>query len=768
MTASPTLPANRVRASFAPTGSSVASARAFVRATLTEWGADAVIDDAVLLTSELVTNAIVHAGTPAEVTCTRLDGAIRIDVADRHPSRSLSVPERTVSETESEAGRGLFLSAALASAWGVQYTRATKEVWFALDLPPEVSRHGRATAQGQRAPSAPYVEGYEAHGRAVTVENPDAPSALAALSGPVANMTWTDLVDESGRVDPEELMQRTVERARDLFVADAAVILLADDDGLEVRATTGVPMPTPPTTTYAVPLAARRIDLSVLPGVHQDLATEPVDPVGLPFLADIGLRALLTAPLLVHGRLIGMIVVGTHRPGGYGNDDAGRLQQAADNIALVVESARLTELERVRRGALSFIAEASDLLAGSLDADRTLALAAQLVVPRLADWCAVHMLDDAGRTRLRHVWHADEDRHDMLVELVEAAGAPACLPGAPWPALGETAARLGADEPSADDAVGPRAPQSTYAGLAAGDLLVLPLTARGRARGTLSLGTAPGGRFRREITELADDLTRRVALALDNALLYADRTRSSELLQRSLLPPAVPIVPGVDVHVVYQASGDGNEVGGDFYDLFEIRDGLWGFAIGDVCGTGPEAASVTGLARHSLRLLAREGLSMPAVLERLNRAILDEGERSRFLTLLYGELEPRPDGSLGLAMVCAGHPLPLVLRRDGSVRASANPQPLLGVLPKLDLYVEEHELAADEILLAFTDGASERREGTRMLGDDGLAAILASCNGLTAAAVATRVERAVEAFSSKPRNDDMAILVIRAGETPRV
>lgn len=94
-------------------------------------------------------------------------------------------------------------------------------------------------------------------------------------------------------------------------------------------------------------------------------------------------------------------------------------------------------------------------------------------------------------------------------------------------------------------------------------------------------------------------------------------------------------------------------MGGDFYDVFPIRDGAYGFAIGDVCGTGPEAAAVTGLARHALRLLAREGLGGPAVLERLNAAILDEGARSRFLTLLYGELHPQPDGGALMKVVCA-------------------------------------------------------------------------------------------------------------------
>jgi serine phosphatase RsbU (regulator of sigma subunit) len=280
----------------------------------------------------------------------------------------------------------------------------------------------------------------------------------------------------------------------------------------------------------------------------------------------------------------------------------------------------------------------------------------------------------------------------------------------------------------------------------------------------LTLGKPSDDHFRQEILELAEDLSRRAALALDNARLYSERTAISKSLQRSLLPPGLPQIPGVEVEVIYRAAGEGNEVGGDFYDLFPIRDGAYGFAIGDVCGTGPEAAAVTGLARHALRLLAREGFSGPAVLERLNAAILDEGTRSRFLTLLYGELWPQEDGSANLKVVCAGHPLPLRLRQDGTVEAAAEPQPLLGVMEDLELYEQMITLDPGDVLLCVTDGVTERREGTRMLGDDGLADVLTTCTGLTAGAVASRILRAVERFAAEPASDDMAILTMRIPE----
>ncbi|CAM5691295.1 SpoIIE family protein phosphatase [Streptomyces californicus] len=482
-----------------------------------------------------------------------------------------------------------------------------------------------------------------------------------------------------------------------------------------------------------------------------------------------------TASRIPLGRALCSLGVAAENAGRYSNEEALRLQFAADRIALAVESARLGELERLRRGSLSFLVEASDLLAGTLDRDQTLALMAQMTVPTLATWCAVYTIaDQSSDPYLSYVLHEDEDLIDGLKALLSKISPPDPVPtpGARvWSAPAEAGHRaavststraLAADAPLSMST----ATRTTLATAQAvgGETVVLPLVARNRVIGMLTLGKPSDDHFRQEILELAEDLSRRAALALDNARLYSERTAISQSLQRSLLPPGLPDVPNVEIEVIYRAAGEGNEVGGDFYDVFPISDGAYGFAIGDVCGTGPEAAAVTGLARHALRLLAREGFGGPAVLERLNAAILDEGARSRFLTLLYGELWPREDGSALLKVVCAGHPLPLRLRQDGSVVPAAEPQPLLGVIDDLELYAEEVVLDPGDVLLCVTDGITERREGSRMLGDDGLAEVLSTCTGLTAGAVAARILRAVERFAAEPASDDMAILAMRIPE----
>ncbi|GGS16460.1 hypothetical protein GCM10010252_64770 [Streptomyces aureoverticillatus] len=862
----------RAAATFEPVGRSVATARSFVRDTLQGWGFSDIVDDAVVLTSELVTNAVVHAGTAADVLCLRTEDAVRIEVSDHYPEREIPLQgsPATMGSPDREGGRGLQLCAALATRWGVDYTSTHKQVWFQLDLP---DRPVGTRAAGPSLPPdlLPLTDGRVRvavvqidRAGAISAWNEDAEELFGYVADQVTGKPLTDFAawphtpgtstgiadalqlsrwegsygirDADGRVTPvyashlrvrdtdgepstvcllvrdderavlqtplrgpapepgtlsephtadpfevfigspapddlDGLLQRTVERARDMLDGDAAFLLLATDDEteLEVRASTGLPSARQRFARVPVEAGPGRYGSARMPAVHEDLT---VVPGAVPLLNGTGMRSVVTVPLKVEGRLTGSLGVAAESPERYSNEEALRLQFAADRIALAVESARLGELERLRRGSLSFLVEASDLLAGTLDRDQTLALMAQMTVPTLATWCAVYTIaDQASEPYLSFVLHEDEERIDGLKALLGKVDPPDPVPTpgarvwtAPSEAAHQAALRtsmrnLGLGEPmTVGSGIGTTLSTASAVG---GETVVLPLVARNRVIGMLVLGKPSDEHFRQEILELAEDLSRRAALALDNARLYSERMAISQSLQRSLLPPGLPQVPGVEVEVIYRAAGEGNEVGGDFYDLFPIRDGAYGFAIGDVCGTGPEAAAVTGLARHALRLLAREGFGGPAVLERLNAAILDEGARSRFLTLLYGELWPQEDGSAVLKIVCAGHPLPLRLRQDGTVEPYAEPQPLLGVMDDLELYEQTVTLDPGDVLLCVTDGVTERREGTRMLGDDGLADVLTTCTGLTAGAVAARIMRAVERFATDAPSDDMAILAMR-------
>ncbi|WP_460065517.1 SpoIIE family protein phosphatase [Streptomyces sp. YKOK-I1] len=427
----------------------------------------------------------------------------------------------------------------------------------------------------------------------------------------------------------------------------------------------------------------------------------------------------------------------------------------------------------LNRGALSFLAEASDLLAGQLDEDLVAALTSQLLVPRLADWCAVWLEDEVSGhgggwgewaggpgPRLARVWHGDEGRIEELRRALEKdpprpAEPPRSGPEPfPWPGA----------------ALGPR-----------GAALAYRLIAGGRPLGTLVIGRAGPGAFADEVTGLVEDLGRRVALAIGAARQYARQATISAVLQRGLLPGAVAEIPGVRSALVHEPREQGGP-SGDFYDLFPAGDGRWCFAIGDVQGKGPEAAVVIGLARPWLRLLAREGYGVPDVLDRLNQLLLDDateaadaaarafvgptgpgdGPQTRFLSLLYGELAPF-EGGVRCTLASAGHPLPLLLGPDGSVATAARPQTLLGVIEDVTYTSDVLELRHGDSLLCVTDGVTERRSGIRQFDDgDGLAVALAGCVGLGAEPIAERIRRLVHEFGEHPPEDDLALLVLQA------
>jgi serine phosphatase RsbU (regulator of sigma subunit)/anti-sigma regulatory factor (Ser/Thr protein kinase) len=691
---------------FDPEPAAVAPARSFARDTLNSWGVSGAADDAVLLVSELITNAVRHAGTRLMLTLRLDEGTLEAEVVDWHPTRA--IPDRPVgSDESSERGRGLLLPSALAEAWGVTYTGTTKSVWFRLTI----------------------------DGSVHDVARPPGPVAVV----PAGSTRQARLPRELGRMDFAELIRHTLEAARDAVGADAAYVLVADEEGeLRVRGAIGI----------AVPAALTALPPAVV-------------------LADDGAAGSeVTVPFLVDGRVTGMLGVATAGQGRLGPGEAEMVQAVADRVAMSLERLRLSELERVRRGRVAFLAEASEMLSSTLDQRQAAALAAQLVVPRLGTWCAVFLIGSDREAQLSYLWHLEESRIDALAELLDVISPPVLDGTRNWSLAVPPGIRLSA--PAAE--------------LARDSAWCFPLTARGRSLGTVVLGRTRGDRRwpdppSRETMELAEDLTRRVALAIDNARLYERQRTTSYALQRSLLPAELPDIPRADLAAAHEAAGETNEVGGDFYDVFaaeHIWPGTgpgsagdpvvrrWRFAIGDVCGTGPEAAAVTGLARHALRILAAEGYAIAEVVGRLNNMIVNEG---RFITLLHGEISVPPAGPLRVSLVCAGHPLPLLLPASGSRPPwpAAEPQPLLGVMSECSFVSFECELHPGDVLLCVTDGITERRAGDRLLDDDdGLARLVSGWRGLSAAAIVALVRHAAEEFGPDPASDDMAILAIRA------
>ena len=268
-----------------------------------------------------------------------------------------------------------------------------------------------------------------------------------------------------------------------------------------------------------------------------------------------------------------------------------------------------------------------------------------------------------------------------------------------------------------------------------------------------------GRRYGSSDLALAEDLARRAGQAIENARLYEERDHIAHTLQQSLLPPELPSVPGMELAARYLPAGEGNEVGGDFYDVFETGEGAWGVAIGDVCGKGAVAAAVMALARYTLRAAAMREDRPSLILQILNEAVLRQGTDGRFITVCYARVRPG-EGNARLTVCCGGHPLPAVIRADGTVDLTGEPGTLLGVFPDPALSDQVVDLGPGDAMVLYTDGVVEI-PGNPFLGERRLRQVLGSCAGLDAKAIAERVEKEVLRRGRRTTRDDMAVLILR-------
>ncbi len=232
----------------------------------------------------------------------------------------------------------------------------------------------------------------------------------------------------------------------------------------------------------------------------------------------------------------------------------------------------------------------------------------------------------------------------------------------------------------------------------------------------------------------------------------------SRTLQATLIPPAPPTIPGLDVSAAYRPAGDGAEVGGDFYDVFQVGEGDWVITLGDVCGKGVEAAVVTALVRHTIRALAVQLASPSAVLETLNEVLLGHGT-DRFTTVVVLRLRRSRD-RWSVTVACGGHPLPLLLAATGELRQVGVPGSIIGILTEVEVTDEQLWMDAGDLLVVNTDGVTESRSGDgEFFGDDRLQqAVLGAGGSMTPA---KRILDEALGFEGGRAVDDIAVLAIR-------
>jgi PAS domain S-box-containing protein len=431
-------------------------------------------------------------------------------------------------------------------------------------------------------------------------------------------------------------------------------------------------------------------------------------------------------------------------------DDEGQIESAVTIIADVTEATRAT-----RR--VQFLSRIGALLASSLDYQQTLRNVAGLAVPQLADWCAVDLFDEDGEREPVAIAHSRPEKLEMAERL--RAYEPERLD--PEQGLGRVL-RTGesllytdiADEllvgAAVDDEhlrllreVGMRA------------VLIVPLAIGTRTIGALTLVNSESGRsFDAGDVEFAEQIASRAALAVESARLYSERSAVARTLQNSLLPEAIPEIPGWDVAALYRPAGHESEVGGDFYDFWEV-EGDWLMMIGDVTGKGVGAAALTSLVRYTARAASEFDARPREILARIDAAL-----RRRPSVSLCTALCLRFSRE-GATLAVGGHPLPLRVGEDG-VEEVGEHGTLLGALQRTRWPEVKVALSPGQTLVAFTDGVTDAvgAEGERW-GTERLSATLAAMKVAEPAALRTLLVQALDEFQVGAQADDTAVVIMR-------
>ena len=426
----------------------------------------------------------------------------------------------------------------------------------------------------------------------------------------------------------------------------------------------------------------------------------------------------------------------------------------AINIIEDVTEAKDAELRQ------RFLAEAGQLLASSLDYQQTLERIARMLVPRLADWCGIEVLDESDEPQQVAVAHADPAKVEMAHELRSRyppdrdspTGVPAIMRGGP--------AELYRQIP--DEMIVAAAQDDEHLRLirelGMRSAMAVPMRIGNQTLGVITLVSAESGRvFDDDDLAFAEDLALRAATAIQNARLFAAQERIAHTLQASLLPERLPEVIGWETDAAYQAGERGADVGGDFYDVLPVAAGHL-VVLGDVTGKGIEAAALTSLVRHSARMAARFDPRPARVLALVNQVLREQPQLS-LVTVVCALVEAEGDQAR-LTVSSAGHPLPLLLRPGEAPAPVGDHGVLLGVAGEEDWSETPVRLTAGDTVLFYTDGVTETPGADTRFGELRLReAMLRAGDG--PAALLLEIEQSLRAFQAGATLDDRAMLALR-------
>jgi PAS domain S-box-containing protein len=420
--------------------------------------------------------------------------------------------------------------------------------------------------------------------------------------------------------------------------------------------------------------------------------------------------SLAVVPFAAGGTPFGAISLSFATPRRFDPEERAFLVAVAQQAAQAMERARLYDAQRIASERLSFLADASELLARSLDPGDALRELADLAVRRLADWCGIELVDeDGGGLRNVAVAHIDPAKIRLADEFRARyptdPDAETGVPNVIRTGISELYPEVTTEMLTAAAIDDEHLRMMRELGLES--VMIVPLTARGRTLGAVTfVSSRPDRHFDGADLQLAEELARRAALAIDNALLFQREHDAAMALQRALLPQSLPEIEGATFAARYDPAGPGLEVGGDWYEVVALEGGGAGLTIGDVAGRGIHGASVMGRVRTALRAYVLDGYGPADAVQRLDRLIKDS-DPPEMVTLLQLHVDP----ATGLAeYVRAGH-LPALVRAPGGEvsELDGGGTPPLGVLDPIEYHAHSAKLEPGSLVLLYTDGLVERR-----------------------------------------------------------
>jgi serine phosphatase RsbU (regulator of sigma subunit) len=469
-------------------------------------------------------------------------------------------------------------------------------------------------------------------------------------------------------------------------------------------------------------------------------------------------------PLLESHSCVGVIGIGVD--GVLDDRDLGFFEAVAAQVAQTIVRIRLSEREQERRAELEFLVHLTDTALRAVDHLDLMHQVCEGAVPTLGDFCSLHYLPEDGDAALVAFAHVDETKAALLQALQAANpydpdgtfGVPAAIRTGRTQFVPQVTSQLIDDliasaQLPIDDAT------SIFGERAVTSVITVPLRSRRRIVGAMQFVTGESGReYDQDDVALAQVVAGRVAAALDAAWLSDQHRNIAVTLQQALLPPALPTIPGLDIAARYWPAGM-SAVGGDFYDVFAIGDECWALVIGDVCGSGPDAAALTSIARHTVRAAARHGFDADELMIWLNEAVL-HSNRDLFCTACYATLVA-DDGGWLLMSTAAGHPLPIIAKRDGPATVG-EPGTLLGAFDEITTTTGRARLHSGDVLVLYTDGITDLPPPHGITAEE-LAEFISQLRDLSSAEeIAEAIHRSLlDRVPDRSRQDDVALVVIR-------